>query len=429
MKKQILFAFLLFLSATVATAQSPVVLQPEHITMYSATNKFISELNFMYDEHGVLLGLFESSSNTPLYTCRYDEQMRLKECELNLGRSYAELHQFEYCDGKLSETFEWFHDPREPYYWEPIHHWIPVYDEEGRIVGDSFYQLSGGYPPGTTMPMRWTTSITYENSQEISIWSEYQTTRKRMTKTFDEFGHITSLLTEQLINGDYTNVTLDEYHYANGFLCGVETKKWEQQEWVNHQEVAYTRNSSGWILSTTYRSWNGTEYVDGRRTSYERNAEGYPTSLVFQKHTVDGWVDGSNPIYNPFTGLHSIFRDTLFNNYEHLAIQQQILGTAHAGIKRMDITYTPTPYPTYSNPDENDFSFSCLPNPTNGEITVKGKDLKSVEIYNVHGYCVSSSEIQGLSITLNLSGQPAGIYLVKITDKKDQKCVKKVVKE
>ncbi|MBO7083232.1 MAG: T9SS type A sorting domain-containing protein, partial [Bacteroidales bacterium] len=36
---------------------------------------------------------------------------------------------------------------------------------------------------------------------------------------------------------------------------------------------------------------------------------------------------------------------------------------------------------------------------------------------------------QSQSITLNLSGQPAGIYLVKITDKKGQKCVKKVVKE
>lgn len=72
---------------------------------------------------------------------------------------------------------------------------------------------------------------------------------------------------------------------------------------------------------------------------------------------------------------------------------------------------------------------SFNPNPTKGMITVTGEDLQQAEVYNIMGQFMLSEQSQGQSITLNLSGQPAGIYLVKITDKKGNNCVKKIVKE
>ena len=81
--------------------------------------------------------------------------------------------------------------------------------------------------------------------------------------------------------------------------------------------------------------------------------------------------------------------------------------------------------------DDNETAFfaTVRPNPTKGTVTVTGEDLQQAEVYNIMGQFVLAEHSQSQSITLNLSGQPAGIYLVKITDKKGQKCVKKVVKE
>ena len=72
---------------------------------------------------------------------------------------------------------------------------------------------------------------------------------------------------------------------------------------------------------------------------------------------------------------------------------------------------------------------SVHPNPTKGEFTVIGEDLQQAEVYNILGQFILSEPSWGQSIILNLSGQPAGIYLVKITDKKGNHCVKKIVKE
>ena len=81
--------------------------------------------------------------------------------------------------------------------------------------------------------------------------------------------------------------------------------------------------------------------------------------------------------------------------------------------------------------DDNETAFfaTVRPNPTEGMFTVIGEELQQVEVYNILGQFILSEHSQSQSITINLSGQPAGIYLVKITDKKGNNCVKKVVKE
>jgi hypothetical protein len=68
---------------------------------------------------------------------------------------------------------------------------------------------------------------------------------------------------------------------------------------------------------------------------------------------------------------------------------------------------------------------SIFPNPSNGEFEVKSMnaEVKLVEIYNVLGEKVFSSTVSshtstGLSMTVDLPGQPEGIYFMKVkTDK------------
>ena len=70
------------------------------------------------------------------------------------------------------------------------------------------------------------------------------------------------------------------------------------------------------------------------------------------------------------------------------------------------------------------------PNPTNGKVTVKGNNLSQAEVYNVLGQRIATVKATGGGIgTVDLSAQPAGIYLVSITDKEGKRCVKKVMKQ
>ena len=69
------------------------------------------------------------------------------------------------------------------------------------------------------------------------------------------------------------------------------------------------------------------------------------------------------------------------------------------------------------------------PNPTNGLVTISGKDLKSAEVINALGQCVASATGESERLQIDLSGLPAGVYFVNITDTEGRKCVRKVVKE
>ena len=68
------------------------------------------------------------------------------------------------------------------------------------------------------------------------------------------------------------------------------------------------------------------------------------------------------------------------------------------------------------------------PNPNNGIFTVIGKNLKHVDVFDVLGQRITSLTANNDQTTIDLSGHPAGVYLINVTDKEGKLCVKKVVK-
>lgn len=69
------------------------------------------------------------------------------------------------------------------------------------------------------------------------------------------------------------------------------------------------------------------------------------------------------------------------------------------------------------------------PNPTNGLVTITGKKLNSAEVFNAFGQRVTTKTGEGNQLIVDLSGQPAGLYFVNVTDKEGRKCVRKMVKQ
>ena len=70
----------------------------------------------------------------------------------------------------------------------------------------------------------------------------------------------------------------------------------------------------------------------------------------------------------------------------------------------------------FSNFGVDDLSLNCqiYPNPTNGNIRIEAKDMKSVVVTNLVGQQVFAVSCEGNEMNLDLSQQQAGIYFVKI---------------
>jgi hypothetical protein len=76
-----------------------------------------------------------------------------------------------------------------------------------------------------------------------------------------------------------------------------------------------------------------------------------------------------------------------------------------------------------------DNKVNIMPNPTTGQVTITGQDLKSAEVSNTLGQHVATATSDGDRLTVDLSGLPVGLYFINVTDEEGRKCVRKVVKE
>ncbi len=62
-------------------------------------------------------------------------------------------------------------------------------------------------------------------------------------------------------------------------------------------------------------------------------------------------------------------------------------------------------------------AITIYPNPGNGQITVTGKSITSIEIYNVIGEKIFQSSINNQQSEIDLSNQPYGVYFMKIYER------------
>lgn len=69
------------------------------------------------------------------------------------------------------------------------------------------------------------------------------------------------------------------------------------------------------------------------------------------------------------------------------------------------------------------------PNPTSGTFTVCGTDISRVQVYSINGRSVLDQLANETSTTIDLTNQPAGVYIVDVTDQDGKHCVRKVVKQ
>ena len=79
--------------------------------------------------------------------------------------------------------------------------------------------------------------------------------------------------------------------------------------------------------------------------------------------------------------------------------------------------------------DKSNSFASIHPNPTTGQITILGENLRQAEVLNMLGQQVLSVQGEGNELRIDMAALPAGVYFVNVTDEDGRKCVRKVVKE
>ena len=69
------------------------------------------------------------------------------------------------------------------------------------------------------------------------------------------------------------------------------------------------------------------------------------------------------------------------------------------------------------------------PNPTTGQVTILDDDLNAVEVYNLWGQVVLSQQESGVSVTLDLSQLPSGLYVIRAIETDGTCILRQVTKQ
>lgn len=241
---------------------------------------------------------------------------------------------------------------------------------------------------------------------------------KRETQTFSASKVLLNVATETYHDGGFHNNTLVTYSYDEQDRCvSVLTQKWENEAWENVKKMVNDFDNDGHLTIARLMKWQEGAFVDANRAVYEINGAGYPIVVTFEKWDGERWVEG--------TWVSDLYV------YSECHLSRQNDELCMTDVRRIEIHYANTPMPDYDVEEyATEQSFATIhPNPTTGQVTIMGQDLKAAVVFNTLGQQVATASGEGETLHIDIANLPAGVYFVNITDGEGRNCVKKVVKE
>ena len=150
------------------------------------------------------------------------------------------------------------------------------------------------------------------------------------------------------------------------------------------------------------------------------------------------WYDYSNVLFAspwgepPYYCFRHRAEDGVHYGWAHLSGKYPrrvcIRGMGYCTLPDTPILWGQTKLLSVEENDANAFA-TLHPNPTTGIVSIIGENLQQAELFNMLGQQVFSLKGEGDELQIDLSGLPAGMYFVNVTDDEGRKCVRKVVKE
>ena len=432
MKKTVFFPLSLLMLSIASYSQNSHVCQPDTILIYTTHLYSESDSMFLfntYDDEGLFTqcrshydGDFDKDGspmpNIPPIQFKTDYEYDLRHNVIKeTGRTYSgprpgrDLYRFYYQDDKLAlytrQYIDFLGDTL--YTRDSI---IYQYDVQGRIQEEVAYNMSQ-YSKITNYLYNANEVVITTEGLEFNHFGNWIHLNDE-TRTYNEDGILLGVLSEPYNNP----ASYESYSYDNaGRVSSILRKEWDSTEWVNRRLLEYNYDLNGHLTLAEIKIWQDGLFVNAHRAIYELNSAGYPIVVTFEKWNGEEWEQGTWQ-----SGLYVFSEDYL---------ERQNKKACRKDVKKIVIHYTNTPLPNYEIEElQNELGFCTLhPNPTNGQVTIIGKDLKQAEVFNTLGQRVATATGKGETLQIDLADLPAGVYFVNITDEEGRKCVKKVVKE
>ena len=474
MKKLYLTILTILVSAITFAQQSETVLQPsEIIAAYASLDPpspfppYHYKYLFEYDNNGTLakytMNLYDEPyvEETDTVVFLYNDINNIVRCnwEQYHPNQYPlhwmrKRYDYSYNNHRLEkvETHKYFDGPSPSQLTE---RWIPVYDDLGRLVSDTFYQrdywLNYGDPT-----LKQTREYSYIESGKVTTIEQFYDNgtpkvKMRITETFSTDGKTLSVTWERYnyTSNIFVNKRQENRIYSDGRLSRVEVEYWSDNDhWAHDKRIVYTRDTNGRIVLTEYQLWDGNAYADYKRTVYELNEAGYPTTINFDDFSTEenDWIPGYNLCdlrwYDNLTDYYYVYLnrdipnlarmipiDTIYTQ-PHLAfINEHCFAEDGYGIQRLEISYAETPNPHYAVEEIDNIEAKIYPNPTNSIVNISGENIVNVEVVNIMGQVVMSKLCDTDETSIDISNLNSGVYLIKMITKDGKEFAERIVKE
>jgi hypothetical protein len=189
-----------------------------------------------------------------------------------------------------------------------------------------------------------------------------------------------------------TGVPVDTTMDSDGFWCsGVNTVNMSNGNSALYLNSTFVFTSSATIPDTT---WTG-----------------LPTAFTAMSNDTNATFDWNFGDTN--TGSGESVQNTYANPGVYLVTVIITNGGCSDTISQPIVVELSTSIPTVPT-----LWFGVAPNPTSGELvlTTKDNNVKTVTVLNMLGETISSQQINGSTLRLDITGNPAGIYFVRMKD-------------
>ena len=418
-----------------AQYEDNVFAQPKHIVgmRINADGEITKTLesDFSYNEEGKVVGFsfpqFEVSS-VYIYDYDYLIQEGVSHPGFGGGGSNPEILEFlvySYEDGKVKHIkHEWSE-------MEAQEHWNYTYDEYGRLKQKD-YKEGGSFDDYHQHYI-----YEYENegmTKVESYWTSWipegMKLRKKTVFQYDEGYYVNSVFTQLFdLEGDTTSTSLMSYAYTpSGKEESQVTQTLIEGEWMNASIQRYIYDDYDRVIEQQNGEWcaeNDDWNINRKITfTYEPRNEGIVCTVSFYKKNGEEWI------WDVFNNQTILFGPQLKIQQRSLRHYVYEMANGSGNINQFDITYAYTPGPVYLDIEEKVGMICSLhPNPTTGQVTIMGQDLKAAVVFNTLGQQVAVASGEGETLHIDIANLPAGVYFVNVTDGEGRKCVKKVVKE
>lgn len=429
MKKTLLTLIISAIALSTGFAQfaENMISQPTHVIgrRINDAGEITKEINsdFSYDEHGKLTN-YDCPELSLTTSFAYANDFLMQESTFHQGgeHPFYETTNYTYENGQIGTVSHLMSQMGVNQYWvysyyndgklkridqkdefdDDYHmHWLYDYENDGKTVIESYW--TSWISQGMLLRKK-TTRLLNDNFQPLSA----------ITENFNESGQPTS-----------TYQTNFEYTPFN-MLKSETTQVLVEDGWINYSIIQYEFDEELRLSERLDGVWNQetNDWSFTDKITFEYSEDGLKYVVSFFKKDGDAWI------WDVFNNETILFGSNFKNQQRTLSYMAYEPLHEPSNINQFEFTLTQTEEPTYVGIEDKENEI-CIPhpNPTNGLVTITGKDLKQVEVLNILGQCVAKVQGQGETLQIDIANLPAGVYFVNIMDEEGRKCVRKVVKE